>query len=63
MSKNYDNLQLISQKKVCELLTITSTTLWRWEQKGNFPKKVVLGHTRVAYRLTDIEKWIDHHQT
>lgn len=56
---NIHNLQLISRKEVCKLLTINSSTLWRWEQKGDFPQKIILGPSRVAYKLTDIEKWIE----
>ena len=32
-------------------------TLWRWEQKGIFPKRVRIGPNSVAWYSNEIEAW------
>lgn len=51
------NTQLIRPAQVCQILAISSTTLWRLSQAGKLkPIKISLRAT--AYRLEDIENYI-----
>ena len=52
-------LQLISRQQLLELLTISESTLWRWQQKKDFPRQIFLGPKRVAWRLVEVERWIE----
>ena len=44
--------ELVSVKKVMEMLGVTDATLWRWDKMGIL-KKVRIGN-RVYYRRSDI---------
>ncbi len=44
--------QFLAAKQVAEKLSITKTTLWRWE-KGNYLKPVRFG-SKLRYRESDI---------
>jgi predicted DNA-binding transcriptional regulator AlpA len=52
---------LLTQNDVCQLLTISKTTLWRIEQKDkNFPSKISISCSRVAYKKHEILNWLDN---
>ncbi len=37
---------------------VSNTTLLRWEVSGRFPRRVRLGQTSVAWRVDEIEEWL-----
>jgi len=49
--------ELVSIKKVMEMLGVTDATLWRWDKMGIL-KKVRIGN-RVYYRRSDIIRIAD----
>ena len=54
---------ILSRNDVCELLGISSTTLWRWRSIGLIPAPFKLGpdgrnNSKVAWYLRDIEKFL-----
>ncbi|AGG75686.1 MULTISPECIES: helix-turn-helix transcriptional regulator [Sinorhizobium] len=51
-----NNLMTIQQ--VCKATSLSRTTLWRLQQRGDFPKGMRLSSSRVAYAIPEIEKWI-----
>jgi len=54
------DLRMLRPKQLCEVLSISVPTLYRWEAEGKVPiEKVRLGPGIVAYRRTDVEKWIN----
>ena len=60
---NEDNPQLMKLKDVCEMLTISRATVYRWVDEGKFPEPVVLGQeegTRSAVRwyMVDVLDWL-----
>jgi predicted DNA-binding transcriptional regulator AlpA len=59
MNNEGSDIQLITRQKLIELLTISAATLWRYEQQNDFPAKIILGPSRVAYRQADIEIWLN----
>ena len=50
---------LIRVADVCELLSVSVTTVWRWRSKEAFPKPVKLGPNTVRFRIDDIRAWRD----
>ena len=54
-------LQLITQNDLCEILKISLTTLWRWEQqKSDFPKKIRLSGKGSRYLYKDVKRYIEN---
>ncbi|MCX7546084.1 helix-turn-helix transcriptional regulator [Marinicella gelatinilytica] len=50
--------QYLRPKAVCELLSISKATLYRWTNKGHFPKPVKLGDRAVGYDIVDIQDFL-----
>jgi len=46
-------------KQICELTGLSRATIYAMEKVGSFPKKIALGARAVAWRESDIEKWIE----
>lgn len=54
------DLQLIRPSELCDLLSISIPTLYRWEAQGKLPiKKVKIGPGAVGFRREDVEAWIE----
>ena len=54
---NYEN-QLLSVKQVCEITSISRSTVYRKVDAGTFPPPVHLGGNMVRWVLRDIQNWI-----
>ena len=52
--------RIISVKEVQDLTGLSRTSIWRLERscEGKFPARVQLSSTRIGWRLSDIQKWI-----
>ncbi|MFU1851845.1 helix-turn-helix transcriptional regulator [Citrobacter portucalensis] len=49
------NIDRIIREKECrELTTLANSTRWKLEKEGKSPKRIKIGSTAVAYRLSDI---------
>jgi prophage regulatory protein len=60
---NEDNPQLMKLKDVCEMLTISRATVYRWVDEGKFPEPVILGQeegkrSAVRWYETDVLDWL-----
>ena len=44
---------------VCELLSVSHSTVCEWRFEGTFPEPVKLGPHTVLWRIGDIEGWRD----
>lgn len=51
-------LKLLRPNEVASLLQVHRTTLWRWIQKGTFPKPIKIGSHAVAFRQSEVEDWL-----
>jgi prophage regulatory protein len=49
---------ILDEPKVEELTSLSRTTRWRMERRGDFPKRVRLSPGRVGWRQEEIEAWI-----
>ncbi len=49
---------ILDEEKVHAVTSLSRTTRWRMERRGEFPKRVRLSPGRVGWRQADIEAWI-----
>lgn len=61
---NFDNQpdRIIRAKEVQKLTGVSRTTLWRFENKGEFPRRVSLGASSVGWKLSEVQSWIQERQ-
>lgn len=52
-------LRIVRAAELTKLLGISSTSLWRWRQNGDFPQPIALGSRMVGWKVIDIESWLD----
>lgn len=50
---------LMTIQQVCDVTSLSRTTIWRLQQRDEFPKSVRLSTARVAFRSTEVDAWID----
>lgn len=60
---NVENPQLMKLKDVCEMLTISRATVYRWVDEGKFPEPVILGQeegkrSAVRWYEADVLDWL-----
>ena len=55
-----DNIRFLSPKDVCELTSVSRTTLWELVRDGDFPKPIRISKTRnrVAYAEHEVQAWL-----
>jgi prophage regulatory protein len=49
---------LITKKQLRAMVPYTPQHILRLEKKGRFPKRIQVGANRVAWLLTEIERWV-----
>ena len=50
---------ILSRQDLTNLgITVSDSTLLRWEYYGRFPRRLKLARTRVAWLATEIQQWI-----
>lgn len=54
--------RIIRAKEVQDLTGLSRTTLWRFENKGEFPRRVSLGASNVGWKLSEVQRWISERQ-
>lgn len=50
--------RLLRAAEVCDLLSVSRVTLWRWERAGNFPKRRKIGPNTVGWLKSEVETWL-----
>lgn len=50
--------QLVTVRRICTLLNISRTTLWRMSQAADFPARFVLSSGSIRYDLAEIQRWL-----
>lgn len=51
---------IIRPKELCEMLSVSLSTLYRWESIGEMPEKVKLSNQAVGWRYKDITEWLGY---
>jgi len=52
-------MRLVRLPEVCELTGLSRSSLYRAINSGLFPKSVQLGERSVAWRIIEVEDWIN----
>ena len=50
--------RLLKEREVCEMVGISSSTLWRWVGAGLFPAQIRIGPRAVRWRQSEVLAWI-----
>ena len=51
-------MQLLSRDEVLKRTSLSRATLWRMEDRGDFPRRVRISANRVAYDSDAVDGWI-----
>ena len=51
--------KLLRRREVEALTALSCSTIYGWMKAGTFPKPVVLGAKKVAWRESDIAAWLE----
>ena len=51
--------RLLTAPEVCELLSISAVSLYRWIRLGDFPAAVRLGARAKRWRSDEVQAWIE----
>jgi prophage regulatory protein len=54
-----EGLRLIDKNELLKIVPLSESTITRLEKKGEFPKRLLIGARRVAWRLRAVRSWID----
>lgn len=49
--------KLLTIHQVIEILGVSRSTIYRWQNKGDFPAARKIGLNTARWRLSDIEAW------
>lgn len=53
------NKTLINRKKLLAIIPLSERTIFNMEQRGKFPRRIVLTSRNVAWDLAEVEAWIE----
>lgn len=54
------NLKIIRVKELCQLISVSPTTLWRMSKRGELPPRIKISTRAVGWRESDIEEWLEN---
>lgn len=54
---------LINRIVLLEMIPLSDRTIYNLEQRGEFPRRIVLTSRNVAWDLAEVEKWIEERRT
>ncbi|EOW9245177.1 helix-turn-helix transcriptional regulator [Vibrio cholerae] len=52
------NKTLINRKTLLSMIPLSDRTIYNLEQRGEFPRRIVLTSRSVAWDLAEVENWI-----
>jgi len=61
-SKPRDPNSIIRPSELCDMLCVSKTTLWRWENDGQLPSRIQIAKRAVGWRYRDIEQWLNQRE-
>ncbi|EHM0438309.1 TPA: AlpA family phage regulatory protein [Escherichia coli] len=53
------NKMLINRRTLLKMIPLSDRTIYNLEQRGEFPKRIVLTSRSVAWDLAEVENWIE----
>lgn len=60
--KPRDPNSIIRPSELSEMLSVSKTTLWRWENDGQLPSRIKIANRAVGWRYRDIEQWLNRRE-
>jgi len=51
-------LKIYRKRELCELLGISSTTLYRMVKAGSFPSSIRISEHMVGWLASDVDEWL-----
>ncbi len=51
-------MKILKQNEVVQLIGLSKATIWRLEQKGEFPQKISLSQNRVGWIESEVLDWV-----
>ena len=51
--------RLLSFRDLKARCTLSRSTVWRYVQRGEFPKPIKVTDRRIAWRESDVTRWLD----
>ncbi|MFH6908128.1 helix-turn-helix transcriptional regulator [Vibrio fluvialis] len=58
MNPSMTNKTLINRKTLLSMIPLSDRTIYNLEQRGEFPRRIVLTSRSVAWDLAEVENWI-----
>jgi len=52
--------RFLRRKEILEIIGVSNVTLWRWIDKGAFPKSYQLGENSVGWKDNEVNEWIEN---
>jgi predicted DNA-binding transcriptional regulator AlpA len=59
MDTSRDQFRLIRKKALADRLNVTTRTVDRWRRAGKLPREIRLSEKTSAWRLDEIEAWME----
>lgn len=59
MNPSLTNKTLINRKTLLKMIPLSDRTIYNLEQRGEFPRRIVLTTRSVAWDLAEVENWIE----
>jgi len=50
--------RILRKPELFKKIGCSDATIWRWERKGKFPRRVQLGGNSVGWLASEVNKWI-----
>jgi len=49
---------ILNAKQLVNKIGLSRTTIWRMENRGEFPKRIALSPRRIGWIVEEIEEWL-----
>lgn len=53
------NRTLIDKKTLLAMIPLCERTIYNFESKGRFPRRIAISRRKVVWDLAEVEEWID----
>jgi prophage regulatory protein len=53
------NRTLIDKKTLLAMIPLCERTIYNFEMKGRFPRRIAISSRKVVWDLAEVEEWID----
>jgi prophage regulatory protein len=50
--------QILTSREVDDIVPLSSTTRWRQEKRGRFPRRFQISARKIGYHRADVEAWL-----